>query len=117
MKKVLIVDDAMLMRHLLRRTLEKNQYTVVGEAENGMNALLKYNELKPDVVTLDITMPEMNGLEAMKLLKRMDPNVSVVMISAMGQESMVAEAIVSGAKGFLVKPYKEEDLIKAMRNL
>jgi len=117
MKNVLIVDDSMLMRRMTRQILEKNKYTVAGEAENGMNALVKYQELKPDVVTMDITMPEMSGLEAIKLLKRMDPNAKVVMISAMGQESMVAEAIVSGAKGFLVKPYREEDLLKALRSL
>lgn len=117
MKNVLIVDDAMFMRHTLRQMLENNNYNVVGEADNGMNAFIKYKELEPDIVTMDITMPEVNGIEAVRLIRKVDPNAKIVMMSAMGQESMVREAIVAGAKGFLVKPFKEEDVLKALSKL
>ncbi len=117
MKNVLIVDDAMFMRHTLRQMLENNNYNVVGEADNGMNALIKYKELEPDIVTMDITMPEIDGIEAVRLIKKVNPNAKIVMMSAMGQESMVRDAIVAGAQGFLVKPFKEDDVIKALGRL
>ncbi|MEN6349067.1 MAG: response regulator [Syntrophomonas sp.] len=117
MKTVLIVDDAMFMRHSLRQILEKNSYKVIGEAENGLKALIQYKELSPDIVTMDITMPEMDGIEAVRLLKKIDSQVKVIMISAMGQESMVRDAIVAGAQGFLVKPFKEEDVLRSLSRL
>ncbi|MEN6325861.1 MAG: response regulator [Syntrophomonas sp.] len=117
MKNVLIVDDAMFMRYSLRQMLENNNYNVVGEADNGMNALIKYKELDPDIVTMDITMPEIDGIEAVRLIKKVDPKAKIVMISAMGQESMVRDAIVAGAQGFLVKPFKEEEVVKALGRL
>jgi len=112
MTKVLIVDDAKFIRLQLRQVLESNGFDVVGEAENGKVALKKIRELRPDIVTLDVTMPEMDGLECMKNIKKMDYLPAVIMVSAMGQESIVLEAISSGAKGFIVKPYKAETVIK-----
>lgn len=114
MKKILIVDDAVFMRVSLKTMLEKNGFEVIGEAVNGLEAIEKYSSLKPDIVTMDITMPEMSGLEAVKAIKKIDSNARILMVSAMGQESLVREAIINGAKGFIVKPFKEEYLIKAM---
>ncbi len=117
MKKVLIVDDAAFMRISIKNMLSKNGYEVVGEAENGKIALQKYQDLGPDVVTMDITMPEMDGLTSLKKILELDPGANIVMISAMGQESMVREAVLSGAKGFIVKPFKEDVIIAALNNL
>ncbi len=114
MKKILIVDDAVFMRVSLKTMLEKNGFEVIGEAVNGLEAIEKYSSLKPDIVTMDITMPEMSGLEAVKGIKKIDSNAKILMVSAMGQESLVREAIINGAKGFIVKPFKEEYLIKAI---
>ena len=114
MTKVLIVDDATFVRAQLRQLLEKNDFEVVGEAGNGKVALEMIQKLKPDIVTLDITMPEMDGLECMKEIKKLDYLPTVIMISAMGQESFVQQAILSGAKGFLVKPYKGDVVIKSL---
>jgi len=116
-KKILIVDDAAFMRVTLKTMLEKNGFNVVGEAPNGLEGVKKYAELSPDIVTMDITMPELDGLQALKKIKEINPKAKVVMISAMGQESMVKESILSGASGFLVKPFKEEAVIKAIGNL
>ena len=117
MSKVLIVDDAAFMRISIKNMLTKNGYEVVGEAENGAVGVELYKELQPDIVTMDITMPEMSGLDALKEITKIDPKSKVVMVSAMGQESMVREAIVSGAKGFIVKPFKEEGIIAAIKKL
>lgn len=117
MKKVLIVDDAAFMRISIRKMLEKNGYEICGEAENGVVAVQKYAELKPDIVTLDITMPEKSGLDALKEILAIDSNANVLMVSAMGQESMVKDAIISGAKGFIVKPFKEETIVNALSKL
>jgi len=117
MAKVLIVDDAAFMRISIKNMLTKNGYEVVGEAENGAIGVEMYKELKPDMVTMDITMPEMSGLDALKEITKYDPQAKIVMVSAMGQEAMVREAIVSGAKGFIVKPFKEEGIIAAMKKL
>jgi two-component system chemotaxis response regulator CheY len=114
MKTVLIVDDAAFMRLSIRKMLEKNGYEVVGEAENGLVAVEKYMELQPDIVTMDITMKDMNGLEALKAIMERDKKANIIMVSAMGQEAMVKDAVLSGAKGFIVKPFKEETLIKAL---
>ena len=112
MTKVLIVDDATFVRMQLRQLLEKNDFEVIGEAENGKVALKMIQELRPDIVTLDITMPEMDGLECMIEIKKLDYLPTVIMISAMGQESFVQRAIANGAKGFLVKPYKSDVVIR-----
>ena len=117
MAKVLIVDDAAFMRISIKNMLTKNGYEVVGEAENGLIGVELYKELKPDIVTMDITMPEMSGLDALKEITKIDPQAKIVMVSAMGQEAMVREAIVSGAKGFIVKPFKEEGIIAAIKKL
>ena len=117
MKTVLIVDDAAFMRMSIKMTLEKNGFEVVGEAENGKKAIGKYNELKPDIVTMDITMPEMDGIEALKAIKKSDPEATVIMASAMGQETLVKEAILAGAKSFVVKPFSKDIFIKALEKL
>ncbi len=117
MKKVLVVDDAAFMRVSIKNMLTKNDYNVVGEAENGKIALAKYQELNPDIVTMDITMPEMDGLESLKKILAMNPAANVIMVSAMGQESMVREAVLTGAKGFIVKPFKEDVILAALSSL
>lgn len=117
MKKVLIVDDAAFMRISIRKMLEKNGFEIAGEAENGLMAVEKYFELHPDVVTMDITMKEMNGLEALKAILEKDKSAKIIMVSAMGQEGMVKDAVLSGAKGFIVKPFKEETILKALEQI
>ena len=115
--RVLVVDDAAFMRMMVKDILTKNGYEVVGEAENGMKALEKYQELKPDLVTMDITMPEMDGISAVKEIKKVDPNAKIVMCSAMGQQAMVIEAIQSGAKDFIVKPFQADRVIEAVKKV
>jgi two-component system chemotaxis response regulator CheY len=112
--KVLIVDDAAFMRMMLRDILAKNGFEVVGEADNGKVAVQMYSELKPDVVTMDITMPEMDGIAAVKEIKAADPAAKVVMVSAMGQQAMVIEAIRSGAADFIVKPFQPDRVLEAL---
>jgi two-component system, chemotaxis family, chemotaxis protein CheY len=112
--KVLIIDDAAFMRMTLKMMLEKNRFEIIGEADNGKVGIRKYKECNPDVVTMDITMPEMGGIEALKAIREFDPNAKIVMISAMGQERMVMESILSGAKSFIVKPFKEENVIETL---
>jgi len=115
--KVLIVDDAAFMRMAIRKVLEKNNFEVVGEAENGEVGVEKFKQCSPDVVTMDITMPEMSGIEALKEIRKVDGNAKVVMVSAMGQESLVREAILNGAKSFIVKPYKEEHIVQTLNSI
>jgi len=117
MKSVLIVDDAMFIRLSLKMMLEKNGFNVIGEAENGAVAVKKYQELKPDIVTMDITMPEVDGVEALRQIRAMDGNAKVVMVSAMGQEVMIRNAIMAGAKNFIVKPFTEESVLKVLCKL
>jgi len=117
MKRVMIVDDAAFMRISIRNTLTKNGYEVVAECENGRIAVQKYSEVRPDIVTMDITMPELDGLGALKAIMKIDPAAKIVMVSAMGQEVMVRDAVMSGAKGFIVKPFKEEAIIAAFAKL
>ena len=114
MNKVLIIDDAAFMRITLKSLLERNGFEVIGEAANGLQGVEKFAEIHPDIVTMDITMPEMYGIQALIEIKKIDPTATVIMISALGQESMVKEAVISGAAGFLVKPFKEEAVIKAL---
>ena len=113
--RVLVVDDAAFMRMMVKDILSKNGYEIVGEAENGMKALEKYQELKPDLVTMDITMPEMDGITAVKEIKKVDPGAKVVMCSAMGQQAMVIEAIQAGARDFIVKPFQADRVLEAIR--
>lgn len=117
MIKLLIVDDAKFMRMMIKKLLENSDIEIVGEAENGEDALEKYKTLKPDVVTMDITMPKVDGLMGVKIIRDFDPNAKILMVSAMGQEAMVREAIASGAKGFIVKPFKEDVLISTIQNV
>ena len=117
MKKILIVDDAAFMRLSLKTMLEKNGFEVVGEAENGRKAIEKYKILKPDVVTMDITMPDMDGVEALSEIMKFDSKANVIMLSAMVQEEKIRDAVLLGAKNFIVKPFKEEFLIKTLSKL
>lgn len=117
MKRVLIVDDAAFMRMSLRKIMEENGFEVVGEAENGRTGVEKFNELRPDIVTLDITMPEMDGLTALKAMMQIDPQANVIIVSAMGQESYVRESIMAGAKNFIVKPFNKEHVLKVLNSL
>lgn len=117
MAKILIVDDAAFMRITIKNMLKKSTHEVVGEAENGKLAVERYKALMPDIVTMDITMPEMDGLQALLEIIAINPAANVIMVSAMGQEAMVREAIMSGAKGFIVKPFKEEGFLSAIDKL
>ncbi len=117
MANVLIVDDAAFMRMMIKDILLKNGHSVVGEAENGEEAVKKFNELSPDVVTMDITMPVMDGLAALKKIKESNANARVVMCSAMGQQAMVIEAIQSGARDFVVKPFQPDKVIEAVKKV
>lgn len=117
MKRILIVDDALFIRLTLKNMLEKNNFQVIGEAGNGLEAIKLYKELKPDVVTMDVTMPEMDGLEALQNIRNIDVNAKVIMVSAMGQKTMVLKAIESGAAGFIVKPFNEVHVVEALNKL
>jgi two-component system, chemotaxis family, chemotaxis protein CheY len=117
MARILIVDDAKFMRLTLTGILKKAEHEIVGEAENGREAIDLYRELKPELVTMDITMPEMSGLEAMKEIKQEFPDAKVVMCSAMGQQKMVVEAIEAGAKDFIVKPFDEGRVLDAVKRV
>jgi two-component system chemotaxis response regulator CheY len=117
MTRFLIVDDAQFMRHSLRKVLEKNGFLVVGEAEDGYMAVKKFKELRPDIITMDITMPEKNGIEALKEIKEIDKDCIIVMFSSMAQESFVRKAILSGADDYILKPFKEEDIIDKLTKL
>ena len=114
---ILVVDDAAFMRMMVKDILTKGGYNVVGEAENGVVAVQKYSELKPDLVTLDITMPEMDGIQALKKIKDVDGGANVIMCSAMGQQAMVIEAIQNGAKDFIVKPFQADRVLEAVKKV
>ncbi len=113
--RVLVVDDAAFMRMMIKDILNKNGFEVVGEAANGQEAVEKYSELKPELTTMDITMPEMDGITAVKEIKKNDPAAKIIMCSAMGQQAMVIEAIQAGAKDFIVKPFQPDRVVEAMR--
>jgi len=116
-KNILVCDDAAFMRMMIKDILTKAGYTVVGEAENGAKAVEMYSELKPDLVLMDITMPELDGIQALKKIKGGDPKATVIMCSAMGQQAMVIEAIQSGAKDFIVKPFQADRVIEAVKKV
>ena len=116
MAKILVVDDAAFMRMRCSKLLTDNGYEVV-EAENGLDAIAKYKESKPDAVLLDITMPEMDGLTALKEIRKVDPEAKVAMVTAMGQQSMIMDAIKSGAKDFVVKPFQPDRVLAAVKKL
>ena len=117
MARVLVVDDAVFMRMTIRKMIEPEGYEVAGEAGNGVEAVHRYMDIQPDVVLLDITMPEMNGIDALKRIKEFDPKAKVIMCSAMGQQVMVAQAIQSGAKDFVVKPFEKDRVLAAIKRV
>ena len=114
-KGILIVDDASFMRMMIKDILTKNGFEVIGEAENGAKAVEKYKELDPELVIMDITMPEMDGIQAVKEIKKINNEARVVMCSAMGQQAMVIEAIQAGAKDFIVKPFQADRVVEAVK--
>ena len=116
-KNILICDDAAFMRMMIKDILTKNGYNVAGEAENGMKAVEKFKEVNPDLVLMDITMPEMDGIQALKEIKKLDGGGKVIMCSAMGQQAMVIESIQAGAKDFIVKPFQAERVIEAVKKV
>jgi len=113
--RILVVDDAAFMRMMIKDILTKNGFEVVGEGSDGNQAFEKYVELKPDLVTLDITMPEMDGIDALKKIRGVDPQARVIMCSAMGQQAMVIDAIQAGARDFIVKPFQADRVLEAVR--
>lgn len=115
--RVLIVDDALFMRKMLTDIFTKNGYEVVGEASDGQEAYNKYKELLPDVVTMDITMPGTTGIEGTQMIVADYPNARIIMCSAMGQETMVIEAIKAGAKNFIVKPFQPDKVLEAVQQI
>ena len=117
MAKIMICDDAAFMRMMIKDILSKNGYNVVGEAENGVKAIEKYSELKPDLVLMDITMPELDGIGALKKIKENDAAAKVIMCSAMGQQAMVIESIQAGAKDFIVKPFQADRVLEAVKKV
>jgi two-component system chemotaxis response regulator CheY len=116
-KKILVVDDALFMRKLLSDILSKAGYEVVAEASNGEEAFMKYKEFTPDLVTMDITMPDVNGIDGVKLIVGAFPDAKVLMCSAMGQEGMVIDSVKAGARGFIVKPFVPEKVIAEVQKL
>ena len=117
MAKILIVDDAAFMRMMIKDILTKNGYEVVGEAANGIQAVELYKAHNPDLVTMDITMPEMDGIEAVKQIKAVNPGAKVIMCSAMGQQSLVMDAIKAGASDFIVKPFQADRVLEAVKKI
>ena len=114
-KRILIVDDAAFMRMMIREILSKSGYEIIGEAADGVQAVQKYKESKPDLVTMDITMPEMDGIQALREIRQFDSSATVIMCSAMGQQAMVIDAIQAGARDFIVKPFQADRVIEAIR--
>lgn len=117
MNKVLIVDDAAFMRASLKMMLERNGFEVIGEADNGEIAVKRYQQLSPDIVTMDITMPKMDGIKAIQAIKSINKKANIIVVSALGKEELVREAIIFGAKGFIVKPINEEHLVKTLNKV
>ena len=117
MANILIVDDAAFMRMMIKDILTKNGYVVVGEAENGLKAVEKFKEHSPDLVIMDITMPEMDGIQAVKQIKAINSSAKIIMCSAMGQQAMVIESIQAGARDFIVKPFQADRVIEAVKKV
>ncbi|HHT46375.1 MAG TPA: response regulator [Firmicutes bacterium] len=116
-KRILITDDTAFMRMTLRNVLEKNGYEVVAEAEDGLQAVEMYSDIRPDLVTMDITMPRMDGIEAIKRIMAIDPDARIIVVSAMGQKALVIEALNSGAKDFIVKPFQPDRIVEALQKV
>ena len=117
MANILMVDDSKTSRKILRQLFEGAGHTIVGEASNGEEGFIKFKELKPDLVTMDITMPDMDGITALKAIKQCDPSAKVIMCSAMGQQAMVVESIQAGARDFIVKPFQKDRVIEAIKKV
>lgn len=117
MKTVLIVDDSSFMRKLIGKIFEREGFLVIGEAENGIVCIEKFRELRPEVVTLDVTMSHMDGIQTLSALMEINPDAKVIMISALGQESIVKQAISIGARTFIVKPFKNGQVISAVNKM
>ena len=111
---ILIVDDLSFMRMIQKELLTERGYTIAGEAADGLEAVEKFKSLRPDLIMLDITMPNMNGLEAMRKIFTIDPHARVIMCSALGQQNLIVEAIKAGVKDFIVKPFKPERILSAI---
>jgi two-component system chemotaxis response regulator CheY len=116
-KRVLIVDDARIIRNILRALMQKIGLKVVGEAVNGAEGIRMYEELRPDLVTMDITMPVVDGIAATRAILGSDPNARIIMVTSVGQEQVMKEAIVMGARDFIVKPFNEERIVSAIRRV
>jgi two-component system chemotaxis response regulator CheY len=114
---VLVCDDAVFMRTMLTDILQQAGFTVVGQAESGAKAVEKYKELRPDLVTMDIVMPDMGGIDAVRAITSFDPGARVVMCSAMGQQALVVDAIQAGAKDFVVKPFQPSRVLEAVQRV
>ena len=117
MAKILLVDDAAFMRMMIRDILEQNGFHVVAEAKDGMSAIEQYKKYKPDIVTMDITMPDMDGIKAVEEIKKIDSCAKIIMCTAMGQQAMVIDAIRAGAKDFIVKPFEESQVLEAINKV
>ena len=115
--KILVVDDAIFMRSMIRDIFARGPFVIAGEAENGVEAVRLYRELKPDLTTMDIVMPQMDGITALKEIVRSDPAAKVVMCSALGQEALIAEAIEAGARDFIVKPFQPGRVLKVVQSV
>ncbi len=115
--KVLIVDDALFMRNMLRNIFAESGFDVIGEAQNGNEAVEKFKELSPDLITMDIVMPEMNGIDALKQIMTVDAGAKVVICSALGQESLIIEALEAGARDFIVKPFKPAKVVEVAQKV
>lgn len=114
---ILVVDDSKFMRNIIIKILKRNNIEIAGEASNGKEAVLKYKELKPDAVTMDLTMREMTGIEAVKEIIKIDPKAQIIVCSAMGQQEIIKEAVKAGARGFVIKPFDEEDIVNEINKV
>lgn len=117
MAKILIVDDSRTSRKMLRNILESNGHEIIDEAVNGQEGVQKFQSLKPDVVTLDITMPVVDGVEALKMIKALDPESKVVMVTAAGQKNKMIECIKAGANKFLTKPFEQQEIVDVINKM
>ena len=117
MKKIMIVDDSLIIRMSLKKLFENNGFQVVAEAANGQEAVDKFQKFQPDLTTMDITMPVLDGIAALEMIRAIDEQAHVIMISAMGQELKIIEALNKGAKQFIVKPFKEDDVMNRVQSV
>lgn len=117
MANIIVVDDSLFMRQILKELITGMGHVIIGEAEDGYEAVLKYSELRPDMITMDINMPKMSGVTALKEILKIDPEAKVLICSALGQQSMITESIRAGAKDFVVKPIQDERVMEAIKKI